>query len=64
MAHFKTVIDSEWDVLQALHGLTQQINKQSKLEWVSSYQNDDLTIDITTLPIGTQLNIKAKILAS
>ena len=61
IGHLKTVIDSEWDISQALHGLIQQINEQPKLEQLSSYsyQGDDLTINTTTLPIGAQFNIEA-----
>ena len=35
-----------------------------KLEWVASHQDNDTTINISTLPTGTQLNIKADKLAT
>ena len=46
-------MDLEWDILQALYGLMGQLNEQPKLKWVSSYQDDDPTIDIVTHPIST-----------
>ena len=63
-ADLKTVIDSEWDILQALCGLMKQLNEQPKLEWVSSHQDDDQTINNKKLPIGTQLNIESDTLVT
>lgn len=58
--NFKTVMDSKWDILKALRRLIeqqQQLNETLKLELVSIHQDDNMTIDITLLQIGTQLNI-------
>lgn len=41
-----------------------QLNKQPKLEWLASHQDDGLTLDIETLPICTELNIEADKLAT
>ena len=56
-------MDSKWDILQALHGLMNQMKERPILEWVASHQDDD-TSDITTLSTGTQLNIAVDKLAT
>lgn len=62
--HLKYVMYLEWDILQAVHRLMNQVKERLKLEWVASHQDNDLMIDITTLPIGSQLNIKANTLVT
>ena len=63
-AHLQCTMDSEWDILQVLHCLMNQMNERPVLEWVASHQDDDPTIDINDLSQGTQLNIKADELAT
>ena len=41
-----------------------QMNERPILEWVTSHQDDDPTVDIKDLSKGTQLNIKANELAT
>ena len=55
--------DSEWDIIQALGRLMIQLNEWPELEWFVRYQDDDITINIETLLIKTQLKIKADIQA-
>ena len=57
-------MDSEWDILQILHKLMNQMKERSTLEWVASHQDDDPTVDIETLSTGMQLNIKTDELAT
>lgn len=63
-AHLKIVMGLEWVILQALWILMKQLNKRPKLERLTSHQDDDLTVDITTLPVDKQLNIDADKLAT
>ena len=63
-AHLRCAMDSEWDILQVLHQLMKQMKEQLVLDWVASYQDDDPTIDVTTLSKGPQLNIKSDELAT
>ena len=63
-AHFKTVMDSEWDVLYALHKAIKAFPKPITVEWAASHQDDDLKVKISDLPLGVQLNIVADKLAT
>ena len=58
-AHLKCAMDSDWDILQVLHRLMNQMKERPILEWAASHQDDNPTIDITTLSTGTQINIEA-----
>ena len=57
-------MDSDWDILQVLHQLMNQMNERPVLEWVTSHQDDDPTIDINDLSQGIELNIRADGLAT
>ena len=61
-ANLRCTMDSKWGIIWAFHQLMNQIKKWMILEWLGSHQDDNLTIDITTLPTGTQLNIQADVL--
>lgn len=45
-----------------LHQLINQFNERPKLEWVTSHEDDDLMIDIATLPIEIQSKIEENVL--
>ena len=52
-------MNSEWNILQILHRLMNQMKERLTLKLVVSHQDDYPTIDIKTLSTKTQLNIKA-----
>ena len=62
--HLKYTMDSEWDILQALHWLMNQMNDWPKLEWVASHQDDDPTIDTTALSTETQIKLQTDMIIS
>ena len=49
-AHLKTVMDSEWDVLYALHTTIKAFPATITVEWVASHQDDDPNVNISDLP--------------
>ena len=62
-APLKTVLDSEWDVLSALHRALKWFQTTPKLNWVKSHQ-DDLVFDKTAMPLDAYLNSEADELAT
>ena len=57
-------MDSELDLFQGIHRLMTKIKEQLENDWVQSHQDDDIDVDITTLSVGIQLNIKADTLVT
>jgi hypothetical protein len=57
------VLDSEWDVLSALHEALQWFKTQPKISWVKSHQ-DDKVYDKTEMPLNAYLNSEADELAT
>ena len=57
-------MDSEWDVLYALHRTIKTFPATISVEWVASHQDDDPNVNISDLPLGAQLNIEADKLAT
>jgi hypothetical protein len=62
-APLSTVLDSEWDVLSALHRALQWFTKYPKINWVKSHQ-DDKVYDTTEMPLDAYLNSEADELAT
>ena len=62
-AHLKCTMDPEWDVLQAIHTVMNEMKEKPELAWVRSHQDDDPE-DISKLDKAAQLNIKADALAT
>ena len=60
-AHLECTMDSEWDLLHVINSLMAKMKEQPKLDWVRSHNPN---VDITTLSVATQLNIKANALAT
>ena len=58
-AHLKTVMDSELDVLHALHKAIKAFPTPITVEWVASHQDSDPKVKISDLLLGAQLNIAA-----
>ena len=44
--------------------INESTEQTTEIEIGTNHQYNNLTIDVTTLPIGTQLNIKVEVLAS
>jgi hypothetical protein len=57
------VLDSEWDVLSALHRALQCFKRYPKINWVKSHQ-DDKVYDVTEMPLDAYLNSEADELAT
>jgi len=57
------VLDSEWDVLSALHKALQWFKTYPKISWVKSHQ-DDKVYDATEMPLNAYLNSEADELAT
>jgi ribonuclease HI len=57
-APLKTVLDSEWDVLSALHRALQWFQRYPKITWVKSHQ-DDKEYDEQEMPLDAYLNSEA-----
>jgi hypothetical protein len=57
-APLSTVLDSEWDVLPALHRALQWFTRYPKINWVKSHQ-DDKVYDTTEMPLDAYLNSEA-----
>jgi hypothetical protein len=62
-ARLGMVLDSEWDVLSALHKALQWFKTQPKISWVKSHQ-DDKVYDKTEMPLNAYLNSEADELAT
>jgi ribonuclease HI len=62
-ASLTTVLDSEWDVLSALHKALQWFKTYPKISWVKSHQ-DDKVYDKTEMPLYAYLNSEADELAT
>ena len=62
-APLKTVLDSEWDVLSALHRALKSFTRYPKINWVKSHQ-DDKVYDKTAMPLDAYLNLEADELAT
>jgi hypothetical protein len=58
-----TILDSEWDVLSALHRALQWFKIYPKISWVKSHQ-DDKVFDATEMPIDAYLRSEADKLAT
>jgi hypothetical protein len=62
-APLKTVLDSEQDVLLALHRTLQWFQRYPKITWVKSHQ-DDKEYDEQAMPLDAYLNLEADELAT
>jgi hypothetical protein len=62
-AKMAMVLDSEWDVLSALHKALQWFKTYPKISWVKSHQ-DDKVYDVTEMPLDAYLNSEADELAT
>jgi hypothetical protein len=62
-APLMTVLDSEWDVLSALHRALKCFRTYPKINWVKSHQ-DDKVYDKTAMPLNAYLNSEADELAT
>jgi hypothetical protein len=62
-APLTTVLDSEWDVLSALHKALQWFPRYPKINWVKSHQDDQI-YDKTEMPLDAYLNSEADELAT
>ena len=52
------VLDSEWDVLSALHKALKWFRRYPKINWVKSHQ-DDMVFDEKAMPLNAYLNSEA-----
>jgi hypothetical protein len=62
-APLTTVLDSEWDVLSALHRALKHFKTYPKISWVKSHQ-DDKVYDAMEMPLNAYLNSEADELAT
>ena len=62
-ASLSMVLDSEWDVLSALHRALKWFPTYPKIDWVKSHQDDKVYIQ-TEMPINAFLNSEADELAT
>jgi len=62
-APLTTVLNSEWDVLSALHRALKWFKTYPKINWVKSHQ-DDKVYDKTEMPLDAYLNSEADELAT
>jgi hypothetical protein len=62
-APLTTVLDSEWDVLSALHKALTWFKTTPKINWVKSHQ-DDKIYDAIEMPLNAYLNSEADELAT
>ena len=62
-APLTTVLDSEWDVLSALHRELKWFKTYPKINWVKSHQ-DDTVYESTEMPLDAYLNSEADELAT
>lgn len=59
IAHLNIVLDSEWNVLFALHQALKKLPITVVLELVENHQDDDPTLNLNDLMLRICLNIKA-----
>ena len=59
--HRKCTMDTEWDVLRAIHTVMDKMKEKPELEWIRSHQDGDLVLELNQ---AAQLNIKADALAT
>jgi hypothetical protein len=57
-APLAAVLDSEWDVLSALHRALKWFRTYPKIKWVKSHQ-DDKVYDAKAMPLDAYLNSEA-----
>jgi hypothetical protein len=62
-APLAAVLNSEWDVLSALHRALKQFKTYPKIKWIKSHQ-DDKVYDKVEMPIEAYLNSEADKLAT
>jgi len=62
-ASLSMVLDSEWDVLSALHRALKWFPSYPKINWVKSHQDDKVYIN-TDMPVDAYLNAEADELAT
>jgi hypothetical protein len=62
-ASLAAVLDSEWDVLSALHRALKWFKTYPRINWVKSHQ-DDKVYESTDMPLETYLNSEADELAT
>ena len=62
-APLATVLDSEWDVLSALHRALKWFRTSPKISWVKSHQ-DETVFDKEAMPLNAYLNSEADELAT
>ena len=62
-APLATVLNSEWDVLSALHRALQWYQTKPTINWVKSHQ-DDMVFDTEAMPLNAYLNSEADELAT
>ena len=62
-APLATVLDSEWDVLSALHRALKWSRTPPKISWVKSHQ-DDMVFDKEAMPLNAYLNSEIDELAT
>jgi hypothetical protein len=55
-----TLLDSEWDVLSALHQALKRFKSCPKINWVESHQ-DEKVYDIQEIPLDAYLNSEADV---
>jgi hypothetical protein len=57
-APLTTILDSEWDVLSALHQALKRFKSCPKINWIKSHQ-DEKVYDIQEMPLDAYLNSEA-----
>jgi hypothetical protein len=57
-ASLSIVLDSEWDVMSALHRALKWFPTYKKINWVKSHQ-DDKVYDVSEMPVNAYLNSEA-----
>jgi hypothetical protein len=62
-APLMTILDSEWDVLSALHKALKWFRTYPKISWVKSHQ-DEKVYEATEMPLNAYLNSEADELAT
>jgi hypothetical protein len=62
-APLTTALDSEWDILSALHRALQWFTRYPRINWVKSHQ-DDKVYDKIEMPLDAYLNSEADELAT
>jgi hypothetical protein len=62
-APLSMVLDSEWDVLSALHRALKWFPTYPKINWIKSHQDDKVYIN-ADMPVDAYLNLEADELAT